>query len=177
MERIKHDIILTSISPFGQDGPYANYEASELVCWSMGGYTWMVGDEDRPPVQISFPQAYLHASAEAAAATLIGHYHRLITGEGQHIDVSIQACVARDLMNAPLFWEILRGRMSLVGTEIIRWEPSLKGRGFKPGLTGLVQINQNKNLSNQDKEKYNLYYLRNYSLLLDLEIIIRTIFH
>ena len=106
MEKIKPDTILTSITPFGQDGPYKDYKASDLVCWSMGGYTWMVGDEDRPPVQITFPQAYLHASAEAAAASLLGHYHRLITGEGQHIDLSIQACVVRDLMNAPLFWEL-----------------------------------------------------------------------
>jgi crotonobetainyl-CoA:carnitine CoA-transferase CaiB-like acyl-CoA transferase len=106
MEKIKSDIILTSITPFGQDGPYKDYKGSDLICWSMGGYTWMVGDEDRPPVQISYPQAYLHSSAEAAAATLIGYYHRLITGEGQHIDVSMQACVFRDLMNAPLFYEI-----------------------------------------------------------------------
>ncbi len=106
LAKIKPDIILTSITPFGQSGPYKDYKASDLICWSLGGYAWIVGEPDRPPVQITFPQAFLHGAAEAAVATVIGNYHRLVTGEGQHIDLSIQACVTRDLMNAPLFWEI-----------------------------------------------------------------------
>lgn len=108
LARIKPDLVMTSITPFGQEGPYKDFQGSDLICWSMGGYTWIVGEPDRPPVQVSFPQAYLHGSAESAVATLIAHYHRLKTGKGQHVDVSIQASVARDLMNGPLFWEINR---------------------------------------------------------------------
>jgi len=103
--RIKSDIILTSITPFGQDGPYKNFQASDLVCWSMGGFAYLTGDRDRPPVQISFPQAYLTGANEASVATMVALYYREISGEGQHVDVSIQASVAKDMMNAPLFWE------------------------------------------------------------------------
>ena len=103
--RIKSDIILTSITPFGQDGPYSNFQASDLTCWSMGGFAYITGDPDRPPVQIGFPQAYLNGAHEAAVATMIALYYRHVSGEGQHIDVSIQASVIRDMMNAPLFWE------------------------------------------------------------------------
>ena len=106
LAEVNPKIVMTSITPFGQEGPYKDFKGSDLICWSMGGYTWIVGEPDLPPVQISFPQAYLHGSAEAAAATLIAHYHRLRTGKGQHVDVSIQASVARDLMNAPLFWAL-----------------------------------------------------------------------
>ncbi len=103
--RIKPDIILTSITPFGQDGPYKNFHVSDLVCWSMGGFAYLTGDCDRPPVQVSFPQAYLTGANEAATATMVALYHREISGDGQHVDVSIQASVAKNMMNAPLFWE------------------------------------------------------------------------
>ena len=103
--RIKSDIVLTSISPFGQDGPYCHFQASDLTCWSMGGFAYLTGDLDRPPVQISFPQAYLNGAHEAAVATLLALYYRDVSGEGQHVDVSIQASVIKDMMNAPLFWE------------------------------------------------------------------------
>jgi len=103
--RIKPDIILTSITPFGQDGPYRDFQSSDLVCWSMGGFAYLTGDPDRPPVQVSFPQAYLTGANEASVATMVALYYREICGEGQHVDVSIQASVAKNMMNAPLFWE------------------------------------------------------------------------
>ena len=102
---IKSDIILTSITPFGQDGPYRDFQASDLVCWSMGGFAYLTGDADRPPVQVSFPQAYLTGANEASVATMVALYYREIAGEGQHVDVSIQASVAKNMMNAPFFWE------------------------------------------------------------------------
>jgi len=103
--RIKPDIILTSITPFGQDGPYKNFQASDLVCWSMGGFAYLTGDSDRPPVQVSFPQAYLAGANEATTATMVALYYREVSGKGQHVDVSIQASVAKNMMNAPFFWE------------------------------------------------------------------------
>lgn len=105
--RVKSNIILTSITPFGQDGPYSNFKASDLVCWSMGGFAYLTGDPDRPPVQVSYPQAFLNGAQEAAVATLIALYYREISGEGQHVDVSIQESIARNLLNAPLFWEAM----------------------------------------------------------------------
>jgi len=132
LAQIKPELVMTSITPFGQDGPYKNYKSSDLICWSFGGYTWIVGDADRPPVQVSFPQAYLHGAAEAAIASLTAHYYRLISGEGQYVDVSIQASVARNLTNAPLFYEIsniilkragpYRVGLSLAAGQRVHWE-------------------------------------------------------
>jgi crotonobetainyl-CoA:carnitine CoA-transferase CaiB-like acyl-CoA transferase len=103
---INKGIILTSITPFGQDGPYRSYKASDLVAMAMGGLVYLCGDPDRPPVRISFPQAYLHGGAEAAVATLIAHYYREKTGEGQWVDCSIQQSVYLTTFNAPVFWEL-----------------------------------------------------------------------
>ncbi|MFH1382669.1 MAG: CoA transferase [Chloroflexota bacterium] len=99
-------LIMTSISPFGQDGPYRDFKASDLTLWCLGGMAYVSGDPDRPPVQVSCPQAYLHGAAAAAAATLIALYHREMTGEGQPIDVSIQEAVIPTLMNVPQFWDV-----------------------------------------------------------------------
>ncbi len=56
-------LILTSISAFGQSGPYADYKAPDLVGMAMSVLMYLCGDPDLPPVRISFPQAYLIAGA------------------------------------------------------------------------------------------------------------------
>ena len=99
-------IIVASITPFGQDGPYKDFKTSDLINVAMGGYSFTTGDPDRPPVRISFPISYSHAGAEAAAASVMAHYHRELTGEGQHIDVSIQECIVWTLMNTTTTWDL-----------------------------------------------------------------------
>ncbi|MBI2848069.1 MAG: CoA transferase [Chloroflexi bacterium] len=98
-------LIMTSITPFGQKGPYSKFKAEDLVSLGMGGQLYLCGDPDRPPVQIGFPQSYTLAGAQAAMGTLIAFYCREKTGIGQHVDVSIQESVQQTLLNAPQFWE------------------------------------------------------------------------
>lgn len=105
LSQINPRIVMTSITPFGQSGPYKDYKASDIVAVAMSGLMYVTGDPDRPPVRISFPQAYCHAGAEAAVGTMIAHHHREVTGEGQHVDVSMQASLYPTLFNALLFWE------------------------------------------------------------------------
>lgn len=88
-------LVYASISAFGQDGPKASYVDSDLVILAAGGPLVLTGDDDRPPVRLSVPQAYLHACAEAAVAALIANHERQRSGRGQHIDVSAQQAVAQ----------------------------------------------------------------------------------
>lgn len=83
----------------------------------------------------------------------------------------------------PYLWSVVKGDLSLVGSEILETGkaeiPASKNEielALKPGLTGLVQVNRRKNLGTKDKARYNSHYLANYSLLLDLEIIFKAIF-
>ena len=99
-------LILTSITPFGQTGPYRDYKATDIVATAMSGLMDLTGDPDRPPVRTSFPQAYLHAGAEAAMGAMIALYYRGLTGEGQWVDVSVRESVLPALMNARLFWDL-----------------------------------------------------------------------
>jgi crotonobetainyl-CoA:carnitine CoA-transferase CaiB-like acyl-CoA transferase len=104
--KVKPDIIVTSITPFGQNGPKAYYKGCDLVAWASGGYLYVCGDPDRPPVWISFPQASLHAGAEAASGTMAAIWHRNRTGEGQQVDVSMQECSVSPSFNAPEMWDL-----------------------------------------------------------------------
>src|SRR5260370_23618817 len=60
-------VVYVSITPFGQDGPKAHYADSDLIIMAAGGPLVLYGDEDLPPIPISVPPAYLHASVDAAA--------------------------------------------------------------------------------------------------------------
>lgn len=76
----------------------------------------------------------------------------------------------------PLWWQVLLGKFSIVGMDYgispVEATPML----CKPGLTGLVQVHRNDSLSESEKAHYRLYYLKNYSLLLDFEILLRAVF-
>ena len=96
-------LVYTSITPFGQTGPYSQYLAPDMVAWSMGGMQYICGDADRPPVRVSAPQAELHAGGQAAVGTMAAYWHRQNTGQGQHVDVSAQTSVMWTLMNATPF--------------------------------------------------------------------------
>ena len=95
-------LVYVSITPFGQDGPKAHYAESDLIILAAGGPLVLTGDDDRPPVRVSVPQAYLHASAEAAVAALIAHHERQRSGRGQHVDVSAQQAVAQAMQSGIL---------------------------------------------------------------------------
>ncbi|MBE0481644.1 MAG: CoA transferase [Dehalococcoidia bacterium] len=90
-------LIMTSITPFGQTGPYRDFKASDLIGLAMGGFLFICGWEDEPPTRVGGSQAYHTASVHACTGTLTALYHRDMTGEGQHVDVSMQQCVAHAL--------------------------------------------------------------------------------
>jgi crotonobetainyl-CoA:carnitine CoA-transferase CaiB-like acyl-CoA transferase len=109
LEDLNPGIILVSITPFGQTGPYKDYQAPDIVAWAMGGYMSRCGDADRPPVRISHhSQAHLHAGAEAAVGAMMALYHRERTGEGQQVDVSIQEAVSQIMYMAIPWWDLCK---------------------------------------------------------------------
>ncbi|MBW2027467.1 MAG: CoA transferase [Deltaproteobacteria bacterium] len=105
LKELNPRLIYTSITPYGQTGPYKDYKASDLEIMAMSGVMYVLGDPDRPPVRISFPQSYLLTSAIAAVGTLIAHHWRETTGQGQHVDVSAQESLYDVLMQAPYYYK------------------------------------------------------------------------
>lgn len=92
-------LLYTSISPFGQEGPYARHPATDLTLSAAGGMLNATGDGTRVPVPIGLPETAHLGSTQAAADTLMALYSRNRSGEGQHLDASIQTAVLWSLMN------------------------------------------------------------------------------
>ena len=115
--QINPKIIVTSITPFGQNGPYRDYKASDLTSMSMGGIAWLTGDPDRPPVRVGFPQAYFFAGTYAAIATLLSIYYRLLSGQGQHVDVSIQQSLVPVTINTIPHWTLNKNLVKRAGNR------------------------------------------------------------
>ena len=127
LSRLNPRIIMASITPFGQKGPYSNYKGCELIVAAMGGVLENTGDPDRPPVKESLDSCYFHANVAAALGAITAHYYRESSGEGQQIDISIQEVTASRRTMGLIGWEFDRrllkrsGPMNQFGRQSFRW--------------------------------------------------------
>lgn len=120
LNAINPRLIHVSISPFGDGGPYGDYKGTNLVCAAMSGHMYLVGDADRPPVELATPVAYIQNGLEASAATMVAFWYRQRTGKGQHLDVSVQESFAAQFLPQSQMWKshgIIPGR-GIAGTHI-----------------------------------------------------------
>jgi benzylsuccinate CoA-transferase BbsE subunit len=97
LSRINVRLIMVSISPFGQTGPYRDFKSSALVSSAAGGQAYVCGEPGQPPLKPPGPQAYYTAGLFAANGVLLAVLRRRFSGRGQHIDISIHECVAATL--------------------------------------------------------------------------------
>ena len=89
LARINPKLVMTSISNFGQSGPYKDYELTELMALGMGGPMHSLGDSDREPLKYGLTVSIYHSGMVAVTATMIAFYGSRYQDVGQHVDVSI----------------------------------------------------------------------------------------
>jgi crotonobetainyl-CoA:carnitine CoA-transferase CaiB-like acyl-CoA transferase len=116
---IKPDIVLTSITGFGQTGPHAHYKAPDIVGVAMAGIMWLAGDPQDPPNAPPWRQGYVSASIIAAAGTLTALYHRDVHGEGQHVDVSMQEALSIAQETAMQAWDMMEMLRNRTGAQTV----------------------------------------------------------
>jgi crotonobetainyl-CoA:carnitine CoA-transferase CaiB-like acyl-CoA transferase len=97
---IKPDLIMASISYFGQTGPHRDWEGADIVAQAAGGLMYLTGEPGREPLKLPLSQAEFQVGLNAAVAILCAVYYRDATGEGQYIDISVQEAVASILEGA-----------------------------------------------------------------------------
>jgi benzylsuccinate CoA-transferase BbsE subunit len=113
MADVNPGLVVTSITPFGQTGPYARYESADIVCLAMGGMLSLAGYADGPPTRPYGDQSYVMAALFGAVASMLAVLHAEQTGEGQHVDVSVHECVTLALETAIQYYDlegVIRGR-------------------------------------------------------------------
>jgi benzylsuccinate CoA-transferase BbsE subunit len=87
-------LTLVSITPYGQWGPYAHYEADDLVAFAMGGMMFVSGVPELPPVVAPLQQAYVVGGIHASMTALACWRAARRTGRGEWIDVSMVEALA-----------------------------------------------------------------------------------
>ncbi|MQF69292.1 CoA transferase [SAR202 cluster bacterium AD-804-J14_MRT_500m] len=115
LEQLNPGIIVTSITPFGQTGPYRHFVSEDIVACAMSGLMYLSGDSDKEPLRNSLNQSDYVGGINAAGASLIALFHRMSMGLGQQIDVSIVECMAAHLVQAAsayTYMGAVRGRRS-----------------------------------------------------------------
>ncbi len=105
LTKVKPDVILTSITGFGQTGPHAEYVSSDIVGVAMSGSMTLAGFADLPPYRPYASQGYLCASMEGAIGTLMALTYRDLQGEGQWVDVSMQESLSMCQETAMQTWD------------------------------------------------------------------------
>jgi crotonobetainyl-CoA:carnitine CoA-transferase CaiB-like acyl-CoA transferase len=81
-------LIYTSITPFGQSGPYRDYKGSDIVAQAIGALMHTVGLPDREPLRIGGNAAFCTTGMSAFSATMLALHARDMEGCGQHVDIS-----------------------------------------------------------------------------------------
>lgn len=104
---------------------------------------------------------------------------KILDANGRGVDICYFEGGFGFMKKIPLYFYVLLGRLSIVGSEVVEHTSEESHPLYKPGLTGLVQIKAREKkheLTDKEKDYYNLYYIKNQSIVTDLQIIIKSIF-
>jgi crotonobetainyl-CoA:carnitine CoA-transferase CaiB-like acyl-CoA transferase len=118
-------LVMASLTPFGQSGPYAQWQAEDIVGLAMGGMLYLGGYIDSPPMAVFGDQAISATNVFASVASMAAVYEAEASGSGQHIDIAMQECVVMGMENAVQFFDLegtvrkrTAGQQRLAGTGV-----------------------------------------------------------
>jgi len=127
LSKVNPRLVMTSITPFGQTGPYRDYRSCDLISFNASGLAFVnpsdgVEDpEGQPPLKGPGHQGDFVAGLSGAVATMAAVINSGVTGSGQHVDVSEQEALA----------SIMRSYLGLHAIESMTWT---RLKGSIPGM-------------------------------------------
>ncbi|MEK7814457.1 MAG: CoA transferase, partial [Chloroflexota bacterium] len=110
-------LVMTSISNYGQTGPYRDWKAAEINLYAASGLMNITGEPDLEPLKEGAPLAQLGAGQNAFVATMAALLYAEETGQGQHIDVSIAEYGTNILENALMQYSYSGQEFTRVGNR------------------------------------------------------------
>ncbi|MBI4496408.1 MAG: CoA transferase [Chloroflexi bacterium] len=122
LARVNPEVVLVSISNFGQTGPYRDYALTELLAYAMGGAMHATGIPEREPVKLGATVMLMQAGNVAAAVALGAYFGKKFQGVGQHVDLSIH--------------EIMAGNVDRAGPGLVTTAFSGQGMGSRTRQQG-----------------------------------------
>ena len=125
IKKINPRIVMTSITAFGQTGPYKDYKGCELVNMNMGGVGYIStreSDISQEPIKYPAHLFSFQAGLSAAAATLGDFFSQCATGLGSHLDISEQESVIQNINSALAhYWY---GNQIVARTDVLSIAPA-----------------------------------------------------
>lgn len=106
LQALNPALVVTSITPFGQTGPFAQYKAEDIVGMAMGGLLYLGGYPETAPITTYGDQAYAAANLYGATGSLMAVMAAEVTGQGDHVDVSMQESVVMALETAAQYFDL-----------------------------------------------------------------------
>ncbi len=104
LKQLNPQLIMCSVSGYGQDGPYAQHTSFDIIAQAQSGVMAMTGEPDGPPEYVGNYFGDPNAGIHGALAICASLFYRALHGEGQYIDVSqLESLVYLDYINFPLF--------------------------------------------------------------------------
>ena len=82
-------LVMTSVTNFGQTGPYRDYKMTEITLYALGSTMQVTGMPDRPPLKLGLTVEHVYAGMVSAAATMGAFTGAAVHGEGQHVDLAL----------------------------------------------------------------------------------------
>ncbi len=125
VKQINPRLIMTSITFFGQTGPYRNFKGGELVNTYIGGVGYISmreGDVSKEPLKYPAHLFSFQAGLSAAAATLGSLHHRRNTGSGTQLDISEQESVIQNLNSSIARYSY--GKQIVYRTDVLAIAPA-----------------------------------------------------
>lgn len=111
LKAINPGLVMASVTPFGQTGPWKDYHSSDLISLAASGFMQITGDPDGPPLRQGNEQSHFPGAQYAASAIMGALFYRdMQGGSGQYIDISMQEAMITFYTDAhPALAWILRG--------------------------------------------------------------------
>jgi len=123
LRKVNPSLVMTSVSPFGLNGPYRDYLAEELTLWNAGGACYINGagtpDPDVPPLKTFGHPASYAGGVHAAVATLGAVIARDFSGEGEHVEIAVQDVMAATGFGV-MFWPFMHTIMTRLGEKVVQ---------------------------------------------------------
>jgi crotonobetainyl-CoA:carnitine CoA-transferase CaiB-like acyl-CoA transferase len=108
LEKINPRLVMTSITSFGQTGPYKEYKATDMIIYGMGGAMFWTGHPDRPPLRLGGTVISYQVGVMSAVATMMALYAAEKRGYGEQVDIAA--------------FEAIRGNIDRAGTDLIAYQ-------------------------------------------------------
>ncbi len=139
LRQINPGLVMTSVTPFGQSGPYCHRRANDLICCQMSGLAFYtpaggVGSPELPPLKPGGRQSDFIAGSTAATATMFAVIARQTLGAGQHLDISQQESIASFLRHQVPFYTYDPEGLAYLGV----YDSRARIRRFLPCRDGFV---------------------------------------